>query len=518
MKNNNDKKIIIIISIILVILIILLITINIIVKSKRKKTEIINQVSQYTSINEFKTIEEVSEYLGCNLKKQEKSKNKNYIFDIYMEIKLLPYTENVSNEIFYNKLIQYSASALKYQDFRIIDLKNDIVIEVLCNKDNKMVKNFIINDEKNYFAKHDSIKEINNMQELIETKMDIQAKELKKLINNNWRNLSSDIGLKDGTFEKYDIYFDNGIEVREIENKVFNIIFTEKYKGNIINNITTNTSREEIIKILGEPTFKDEYTKCIGYKGKDIYFFYNSKKEISVYRVEKDFDSTELAKIVDSYLENNDETKLIQDVKEKYKDYDKFEDNSKGTILKYSLKGICFRFQKGLSRGIQIYNNYFGTIYKDINLNKLKESEFLPDNIYIYNENLVAECEYERISNINKMILTEDIEKNKNQFLSYSNKFYTIKEQQGENSFNIKFISKDNENPNVELREIIDYYIWADDYNFIYSIKNKGIYIFNLKSRKYSKIEESKNEEFKIIEYKDNILKYDEKSVKLKSK
>ena len=514
MKNNN-KKTIIIISIILVILIILLIVIQAIVKSKNEKEELFNQVSNYTSINDFKTIEEVCAYLECDLKKQEKSKDNNYDVDIYMQIKYLPYTDNQSNKSFYDKLIKYSANVLKYQNFRIIDLKNKITVEVLCNKETKKVKNMIINGENNYFSKHDSLLEINNIDKLDETNMDIQSDIIKKLINNNWKIATNYLGSKESSFEKYDIYFDEGIEIKEIGNKVFNIIFTEKYKDNVINNVKTTTPKDEIIKILGEPTFKDETTNCIGYKGKDIYVFYNTNKEISIYRVEKNLDNNEFAKIIDTYLENKDEAKLIQDIKEKYDDYDKYENNSNGTILQYTLKGLAIRFKRGSSRGVQIYNNYSGIIYNDIDLEKIKEHKELPDNIYVNNEDLVAKCEFERISNINDMISA--VNRDKNQEQSKSNKFYTIVNKNDENSYKIKFISIDGANPNAELRENIDYYIWIDDYNFIFSIKNKGIYLYNLSSRKYGKIEESSSEEFKIIEYKDNILKYDEKSVKLKN-
>ena len=93
--------------------------------------------------------------------------------------------------------------------------------------------------------------------------------------------------------------------------------------------------------------------------------------------------------------------------------------------------------------------------------------------------------------------------------------FVTKSQIEGE-GYKIKFISSDGNYPNTELRENIEYYIWIDDYNFIYSIKNKGIYLYNLAYRKYIKLVEGTDEEFKIKEYKDNVLIYDEKSIKLK--
>ena len=136
----KNKKNIIIISKILVVLISLLIIILLVAKSKDEEQKLISQVKQYTSIEDFKTLEEVSAYMECNFKKQEASKDENYDTDIYMQIKLMPYTDNESNKGFYDKLIQYSASVLKYQNFRIIDLKNKITIEVLCNTESKKVK------------------------------------------------------------------------------------------------------------------------------------------------------------------------------------------------------------------------------------------------------------------------------------------------------------------------------------------------------------------------------------------
>lgn len=516
MKNKDNKKIIIIISVILVILIILLIVVLTVVKSQEEKEELAEQVKLYTSIDDFKTIEEVAVYLECDFTKQESSKDENYDIDVYIKIRYEPYTDNQSNKNFYDKLVLYSASVLNYQNFRIIDSKNKITVEVLCDKENQKVKSMAINGESNYFTKHDSLLEINNIDSSKTIKLDIQSKVLKNLINNNWQIVPSDLGSKESTFEQYDIYFDEGIKVRQISSKVFNIVFTEKYKDSIVNNIKTTTTKEDIVKILGTPTYTDEVTNSIGYKSENIYLFYNAQKEISIYKVEKDFDSSEFAKIVDTYLENKDEEKFIQDVKDKYTDFDKYENNSNGTLLQYSLNGFAIRFKKGLSKGLQIYNNYTGTIYKDINLEKIKENTELPDNVFIKNENLVAKCEADRISNIKDMIFSASVEKSNNPEITQSNKFFTIKTQIEEEGYKIKFISSDGNYPDTELRENVDYYIWLDDYNFIYSIRNKGMYLYNVASRKYVKLVEGTNEEFKIIEYKDNVLKYDEKSIKLK--
>ena len=100
--------------------------------------------------------------------------------------------------------------------------------------------------------------------------------------------------------------------------------------------------------------------------------------------------------------------------------------------------------------------------------------------------------------------------------LSYSNKYYTVVTKLQDGSSNVKFISKDDKCINSELRESLNYYVWADNDNFIYSIENRGIYLYNVTLRKYATIITGSNEKFEIKEYKNNILKYDDKSINLK--
>ena len=67
------------------------------------------------------------------------------------------------------------------------------------------------------------------------------------------------------------------------------------------------------------------------------------------------------------------------------------------------------------------------------------------------------------------------------------------------------------------MKEYVNSYMWIDDYNIAYGIENEGIYIYNAKNRQYGTIVTGKNESFNITEYKDGILKYDDKTVKIKN-
>jgi len=469
-RSSKKNRIYLIIGIILVVLIITLIILLASLKKYKEHENIVNKVHTYTDTKDFETIEEVATYLDCKYIRNESSKVDEFTYDVYMKIKYEPYTNNQSNKLFYDRLISYSARVFQYKSFRIIDKEQNITIDVICNEESQKIKKKIINGKEDYFSKYDSLIEINNISKTVEINMDIQSKEIKKLIEKNWYILSSELGTKESIFNKYDIYFDEGIEIRNIDNKVFNIIFTKNYKEEIVNGIKTSSTKEEIIKQIGQPNFEDKQYGIIGYKGKDIYIFFNDRQEVSIYRVEKNDDSTEFARYVEEYLEDKDEDKLISNIKNKYQDFDKYKNDENGAILAYSIKGIEIKFQKNSGKGIYIYNNYIGTIYKNINLENLIENKNLPDNIYVKNENLVYRNEVIRLAemtNLEEIAVTNTVNSNVNQ----STKFWVIEENDDGENKKIGFISIDRKNPNCELKEYIDYYLWIDDYNFIYSKK-----------------------------------------------
>lgn len=519
MENKKDKKIIkIIVSIIIVLVISLIFVIIRLSLERKNEAQEIERVKSYTTIDDFKTVEEVAKYLECDYIKQEKSKEENYKLDIYIKIKILPYTDDSSNEVFYNNLVSYCAKVLKFDNFRIIDKEHSITIEVVCNKEKENIKSIIINGEENYFAKRDSQIQINNYEQVKETNLTIQSEILTKLISNDWRIKESDIGTKESTFNSYDIYFDEGIEIRKIDNKVFNIVFTDKYKSNILNNISTSTTKEDIIKILGNPTFEDEYTKTIGYKGEKLYLFYNEyEKELSIYPVIKEYETEQFAKIVDNYTNDRSIDEFINEVKKLWTDYDKYEITENTIILQYSLKGILISINYDYGNGVSIYNNYNGYLSEGVTYKSILSGEqALPSAIFIQNNDLVYQSEITKLSKYFGKQMQFDSNQAEKDIKYQSNKFIVYAKENSKGEYFLQLISKDKQNPDLEIKEYVNSYIWLDDYNLVYSIKNKGIYLYNGKYRVYKTIVEGRDEEFNLVGYDDGILKYDEKSIKLR--
>ena len=514
MKIGNKKIIIIISSVIVILVIVLIILFNIFPKNNVIE-EINKEKKAYQAVEDFKTVKEVADYLDCKYIKEEESIEKDFIKDIYINIKYEPFTDDSSNQGFYNNLISYSANVLDYRSFRIIDQEKDITIQVICNKETKKIKDIIINGESNYFEKRNSYLELENIKKEVETELNIKSEILNNIIKNNWDSNIASIGKKDSTFRKYDIYLNKGIEVRNVDGKIFNIIFNKNYKENIINNIKTTSSKEDIIKELGEPTFKSDEQDCIGYKGKEIYLFYNSQNEISIYRVEKEFDSSELITLINKFYEDNDITNLIKSVKNKYTNYDEYTEYENGANIKYTLNGLQIKFNNTENDGIIYYNNYIGNIYNDLDIEKAKETKDLPEGLNIKNENLIENYEYQRIGDIERTIETASLFEYNHPGLKISNKFYVIQTQMSDGTTKIEFVSKDGKEANSELRQNIDTAIWIDDYNFVYGIENSGIYVYNASLKKYVTIVTGKGE-FQIKGYEDKVLKYDDKSVIIK--
>lgn len=516
MKNN--KKLIIICITILMLIVFLVVVCAI--KANLEKQEDIKQIqekiSSYTSINDFKTVEEVAEYLGCEYKEKKKSNDSNFQTDIYMKIKVNPYTDGKSNEIFYNKLISYVANVLRYVNFRIIDEENNIKIEVISEKEE--IQEVKINGEANYFRARNLELQIDQYTQANEVKFNIQSNILKELVEKDGKVTETLFGTKDGEYDSYQLYFDEGIEVRKIENKIFNIVFTERYKDNLINNINTQTSKEKVIDILGEPTFEDDSTKIIGYKGEKIYIFFNTvNKQVSVYRVENLKESNDLYDSILKYEENNDISKLIDDVKNKWTDYDKYKKTSRYIELVYTLKGIKLQYNIGSENGVIVYNNYSGNIGENVNLNNIKDNkEKLAKCIYIKNENLVFLKEVERVSNIQSIKYMARLQKERNKVEEVESRlFVEYKEELQDDSYKVKIISLDGKYQNSELKENINSGLWISDRYYLYGIKNKGIYIYDAINRTYGTVTSGEMREYELKSFKNKILEYDDKSIKL---
>lgn len=500
-KNNYSIKIVLLVFAIFIMLIL-----NIILSKIAKTSDNNVNLSNY-NISEIKKI---IEYYKCEYISENQSTEKDFNLDIYLEFCKLPYDENNnSNEEFYNSVINDIAKIINYKNYRLIDEKNQINIKVTCK--NRSVELILINDIEDYFIYMNSQLSMKNYKELKTTNFEITSEILQAVINEEWEK-NFYFGERDSIYNEYYIYFNQGIKVRTIKDKIYNIVFDKKYSGNVINNLFPGIGFNEINSNLGAPAFEDEQNNIIGYKGREIYVFF-SKDEISVYRISND-NADDFFKLADEYINSSiDLLEFMNKLTYMWPDYSKYEYSSTSVYLSYPLKGIEIKINYDDMNGILVYNN--------IRSSMSKIQRYLENTNFVARLQLdaVFETEIKRINEINteKQYVDEyikSIEETETiigESLKYS--FYPEVDERG-NIYKMRFISKRGEEPNRELNDSINSYLWASNDIFIYSKKEKGIYLYNLEEGKVSRILEGSNE-FQLKEYKDGILYYDNKEVKL---
>lgn len=498
-RNNKKKK-----KYILIIVLILIILTSLIISRFSKKKE-------YTTLEDFTEIKEVIEYLNCKYIKEKRSDDKNYDIDVYVNFVVNLYDENgESQENFYSRLISMISTVSKYKDVRIIDEEKNITIEIQGNQENGEIETYLINGIEYYFFKEDS-KRNSNITEEEEININIKATKIRQAIEESWDIRKVDFGSKESEFEGYEIYFNEGIEVKKLNNKIFNIVFNMNYKDEVVEGIKVGTTVEEIKEKLGQPHFVSENEIIIGYKTKDIYIFFE-EDEISVYRVDNR-KRNELEIIINNYVEDRDFKKLTNEIIEKWDDYDIYIANEEKFELTYTLKGLKIEVSGSDSDGIHLYTNF-----NSGNLDKEKVID--TGDVYYEKTNLVYESESSRyFKKQNMQYLYDDyinhFDKDSKRSSQYS---FMITKEENSGINRISFLSKSLEYPSrtLEISDEINKSMWFDDFDFIYSIKNKGMYLYNLANGKTYTITEGEKE-FNIEKVEDSKIYYDNEVIEIKN-
>lgn len=533
-KKRNVKKILLIV---IILFIAILAVREIIIKAIERDNA---EEKTYTQISDFTSVKEIAEYMGCTYIKEEESTGDKYDIDIYLKFKYPLYTEDVSNEDYYYNMIALIVGYLNYQNVRLIDQENDVVIAITCDKAEEQLEELLINGDTNYFGTQESLKSIEKYQVFDMVEIEVQSQELKELISKGWVTDEVDFGTKETEFDDYDIFFDEGIEVKTINKKVFNIIFTEKYEKEVVNGIKVNTSFEEIKKILGTPTFnhsnyvenREKEIGYIGYKGKDIYIFF-SENEISIYRIENADTTTNLADAIETFNQDNEIREFISKITDTWTDYDFYGYDDNSVMLKYTLRGIKIAFTPSES-GVYVYSNYNGYIADGVTIeNIVKDTELIPENVKMQiDKDLVDIYEESRIATYNNRYgnslmgapdystqeFSIDIGNDKIFFVSRTRKYPNSVVNKKSSIFikysDTEFIFDDDQNiiykydaTTQELTHLSkDINMLIINNKKIFSINGMGLYAYDIESQTLNQVLQFENEVT-------GIYKYDEQSL-----
>ncbi|MEE0126774.1 MAG: hypothetical protein UE116_00485 [Clostridia bacterium] len=485
-KMDKKKKIIISISAVLAFLIILVVILK------------ISQNKPINSKEEAKSLQSIVEFCECKFISSKESEEKGYSLDIYLEFKYSPYEDGKSKQPYYDVTIEGISEFLKYRNIRLIDKSRNLVIRVDTKTNSISKKYFNDIEESEYFSKLLSENTLENKKELKETKFDITS-ELQTLINNNWSTKNINFGEKTSTFKDYDIYFENGYRVRNINGRLFNIVFTNKFEKEVISNIKVGDSFEKVKKELGNNYI--EQSGILEYMGKDLYVCFTAN-EISVYpRISYDY--TQFEKLLEEYNNNKDFNSFMNKLTSLWPDYSYYKYDTDYCYIMYPLKGVRIYNSSQKTDGIQLYQEYNGSL-KD-------EHKDYYQVYYNTNESLILKAEQDR------MMQKSEVPDENGKFISKKYSQKSTRDKDGK-IYNIAIFSIDRENPDSELSKDIyaDKILWYDDENLIYSIKKQGIYMYNATTRKTKTIVTG-TDDFNItnFDHVNKILTYDGKDVKI---
>ena len=501
-NKKNYKKILIVLFV--------LIFISLLGLSYLDKLE--NNEENEIEYEEISNIKDVIEYHKSIYISEKQSSELDFYLDVYVKFAKPLYEGEQSNEKYYNELIEDGAKVLGYYSYKLIDNENKIIIKVIG--DRTKVNKIIINDMEDYFIYTDSQNSLKQYKEIATTDFSITSDVLQRCIENNW---SSDVylGERDSIFNGYYIFFDEGINVKIINGKIYNIIFTDRYQGQIIEDISTKTGKEYINTILGKPTFQNDELGIYGYKGEKVYVFFK-ENEISVYR-NNTIDSNDFFDLADKYIQKElDLLDFMNELTYLWPDYTEYIYDEQTVYITYPLKGIEIRINYGDINGILVYNNNKSTMSKI--------SRYLENTIFVsrLQVDLVYQAEQKRIrEEIDLDNKCNEFEKSLNDIdkkrIGNSMK-YKIYPKVDTNGYiaKIYFISSFNTEPNRELNDGISSYLWINNDYFLFSKSGIGVYFYNLNTGRVQRIQEltGKNN-YDLKEYSDGILKYDDKQIRL---
>lgn len=515
------RKTIKIVLIVILILILVIIAVRALVLYNEKQSQF--EEKRYDTPADFYTVEEVARYMDCEYIREEKPKNESYDLDIYLKFKYDLYTDGASNKDYFYRAIVLFAQVTEYQNIRLIDEERDILIAIYGDPEEEKISKLYINGKENYFGETDTLKELDKYTSAATVRIDVNSPLLQDIIKNDWDTTKVNLGSQESSLDEYEIYFDEGYRVKKRATTIFNIEFTDKYTEPVVNNIKVGTSFEEIQNQMGTPAFGGTEYNFIGYMSYNLYVFF-WKDRISVYKVDSMTDEQQFLTLFEKFRQDLDLRSFVNALTDMWPDYNYYAYDTDYLQLTYILKGIDIKINIDMDNGVTFYSNYNGSYLQDL----IQQKDNLPSYTYYNNDNLVYQNELnKRRSVLNRSYVINKFEGEKyiydkdkemgtvgtnKVYEQYSNVFVIDTKYDLKSNLKLYIISKNNQYPDSEIKENANSYLWLDDTKLIYSIKNRGIYLYDAITRETSTIIEGQDN-FEIKDYTNNKIYYDNKEM-----
>lgn len=516
------RKTIKIVLIVILILILVIIAVRALILYNEKQSQF--EEKRYDTPADFYTVEEVARYMDCEYIREEEPKNESYDLDIYLKFKYDLYTDGASNKDYFYRAIVLFTQVTEYQNIRLIDEERDILIAIYGDPEEEKISRLYINGKENYFGETDTLQELDKYTSAATVRIDVNSPLLQDIIKNDWDTTKVNLGSQESSLDEYEIYFDEGYRVKKRATTIFNIEFTDKYTESVVNNIKVGTSFEEIQNQMGTPAFGGTEYNFIGYMSYNLYVFFWEDR-ISVYQVDSMTDEQQFLTLFEKFRQDLDLRSFVNALTDMWPDYSEYAYDTDYLHLTYILKGIEIKVNIDMDNGVTFYSNYNGSYLQDL----IQQKDNLPSYTYFNNDNLVYQNEIKkRKSVLNRSYVIGNFDGNKeiydlnresnmvdvvNTYEKISNRFVVSVYYEEKSHIKLCVISRDNQYPDSEIDvEANASYLWLDDTKLLYSIKNKGIYLYNAETRKTSTIIEGQDN-FEIKDYVNNKIYFDDKEM-----
>ena len=310
------------------------------------------------------------------------------------------------------------------------------------------------------------------------------------------------------------------LELKKVFGKVMYMFFNSTYDKPIVNDIKITDDMQTVISKLGEESRKYINSKdSIILEDDRIYLLLDMKNHIGYVYFKRDAQISKFMEYVDKYLKDRDLKSFVNSMTETYKEYDKFEYNSRKVHLVYSTLGIEIYATNTdkMNNGINIYENskYYEMLknkYLGLDINKNNNYEVIKPEIELgvifKSEDLVEkQMKYriEREKVIGEAYVT-DIENKFNVAVLGDNTDARDSDGQVFNRCVVCFDDPKIERYNLNVAGTADSIYVTNNYIY-YTLNNSGIFRLEPYSRKLEKIISFKGSG--IIESIENgIMKY----------
>lgn len=310
------------------------------------------------------------------------------------------------------------------------------------------------------------------------------------------------------------------LELKKVFGKVMYMFFNSTYDKPIVNDIKITDDMQTVISKLGEESRKYINSKdSIMLEDDRIYLLLDMKNHIGYVYFKRDAQISKFMEYVDKYLKDRDLKSFVNSMTETYKEYDKFEYNSRKVHLVYSTLGIEIYATNTdkMNNGINIYENskYYEMLknkYLGLDINKNNNYEVIKPEIELgvifKSEDLVEkQMKYriEREKVIGEAYVT-DIENKFNVAVLGDNTDARDSDGQVFNRCVVCFDDPKIERYNLNTAGTADSIYVTNNYIY-YTLNNSGIFRLEPYSRKLEKIISFKGSG--IIESIENgIMKY----------